>query len=201
MRMRMTTNTSTMSQRTWIFYMTISIPLNNNNNTSHSYCIPIRHPFRYIGPISFKHYKGSVKDNNTVNFQKCQIKPRKNVVTNRSIRPENNGLYNKEGQNITWTIPVWSLRLMKVRPPWIRWRATHPQSLTRLPTSFSVNSPQYWFLLTHWSASVVLGGGDRGILLSVTTTEVEEEEEEERGRRGGLMISEVGRLLMWKLKK
>lgn len=42
----------------------------------------------------------------------------------------------------TWTMPVWSLRLRKVRPPWSLWRATQPQRRTRLPTSLIDNWPQ-----------------------------------------------------------
>lgn len=54
----------------------------------------------------------------------------------------------------TWTIPEWSLILTKVSPPWPRWSATHPHNLTRLPTSFSDNSPHSPFRLTHSRAAV-----------------------------------------------
>lgn len=73
----------------------------------------------------------------------------------------------------TWTVPVWSLRLRKVRPPWTRWSATHPQRRTHLPTSSTDNSPQNPVRPTQWSVS------SRGIVGLGVAMRVSVEEEEE----------------------
>lgn len=62
---------------------------------------------------------------------------------------------------------MWSLRLRKVRPPCTRCRATHPQRVTRLPTSSGVNSPQRRVRETQLSDS--LRGGSDGFEEAVVT--------------------------------
>lgn len=62
-------------------------------------------------------------------------------------------------------IPVWSLRLRKVRPPWTLWSATQPQSRTRLPKSASDNSPQNPVRLTH--SRELLGSDNDDLVLGI----------------------------------
>ncbi|GMH23895.1 hypothetical protein Nepgr_025738 [Nepenthes gracilis] len=68
-------------------------------------------------------------------------------------------------------MPVWSLRLRKVRPPWSRCKATHPQSRTQLPTSASDNSPQNAVRRTHLRLSLL---DNCGFLWSEMRDSVEE---------------------------
>lgn len=74
----------------------------------------------------------------------------------------------------TCTMPVWSLRLTNVRPPCTRCRATHPQSVTRLPTSLVVNSPQKPVRDTHWRVSE-RGAANLEWVLGVSTESTEAE--------------------------
>ena len=69
-------------------------------------------------------------------------------------------------------MPVWSLRLRNVSPPWTLWRATHPQSWTLFPTSFEDNSPQNAVLLTHSRGSL---RGKGGLALEVSVSEAQAE--------------------------
>lgn len=62
---------------------------------------------------------------------------------------------------------MWSLRLRKVRLPCTRCRATHPQRVTRLPTSSGVNSPQRRVRETQLSDP--LRGGSGGFEEAVVT--------------------------------
>lgn len=62
-----------------------------------------------------------------------------------------------------------------MRPPWTRWRATHPHSVTRLPTSSADNSPQKPVRATHWR-----GVGGLGLGMRVSEAEAEAEIEAEK---------------------
>ena len=46
-----------------------------------------------------------------------------------------------------------------MRPPWTRWRATHPQRWTLFPTSSADNSPQSSVRETHLRRDGGRGGG------------------------------------------
>lgn len=97
----------------------------------------------------------------------------------------------------TWTRPVWSRRLTKVRPPWILCKATHPQSLTFLPTSSVDKSPQYLVLLTQTRLSfrgcACLGSESRESAAGDEAAEAEVEQS--RADENGLVLS------FWKKKQ
>ena len=90
----------------------------------------------------------------------------------------------------TWTRPVWSLRLRKVREPWRRWRATQPQRRTRLPRSSVDKWPQKLVRVTHWRELELellfllrgCGGLGLGILWVSLLPVVEAEETKKRVR-------------------
>lgn len=70
-----------------------------------------------------------------------------------------------------------------MRPPWTRWRATHPQRVTRLPMSAVDRSPQEAVLVTHWSWVGEIGGLGVGLGMGVEVeveAEAEAEAEEEK---------------------
>lgn len=78
-----------------------------------------------------------------------------------------------------------------MRPPWTRWRATHPQSVTRLPTSAVDSSPQKPVRVTHWRGIGAIGV--LGLEMGVVEEEVEEEEEDEEEKMEVCLGSGLGK--------
>lgn len=84
----------------------------------------------------------------------------------------------------TCTIPEASLRLRKVRPPWILCKATQPHNLTRLPTSVTPKSPQFAVLFTQFNAESLTGASGSWRASTVVEVEVVVQEGTKDGDRG-----------------